>query len=89
MHSIVDMILIVFCLIPKVNLGLENWDLCFVEKWDLCFVIYTFLLNNPSLGDINLMNLPSSCSTLVLPGDTCKSRNSSLTLSIALICTSK
>ena len=26
-------------------------------KWDLCFVIYRFLSNNPSLGDINSSNL--------------------------------
>ena len=32
------------------NLGLD--------KWDLCFVIYMFLSNNPSSGDINLSNLP-------------------------------
>ena len=27
-------------------------------KWDLCFVIYMFLSNNPSSGDINSSNLP-------------------------------
>ena len=32
------------------NLGLD--------KWDLCYVIYMFLSNNPSSGDINLSNLP-------------------------------
>ena len=32
------------------------------EKWDLCFVIYMFLLNNPSSGDINSLNL--SCFSL-------------------------
>ena len=40
-------------MILKVNLGLD--------KWDLCFVIYMFLSNNPSLGDINSSNL--SCLT--------------------------
>ena len=33
-----------------------------LDKWDLCFVIYMFLSNNPSSGDINSSNL--SCSTL-------------------------
>ena len=28
------------------------------DKWDLCFVIYMFLSNNPSSGDINSSNLP-------------------------------
>ena len=28
-----------------------------LEKLDLCFVIYTFLSNNPSSGDINSSNL--------------------------------
>ena len=32
------------------NLGLD--------KLDLCFVIYMFLSNNPSSGDINSSNLP-------------------------------
>ena len=42
-------------MILKVNLDLD--------KWDLCFVIYMFLSNNPSSGDINSSNL--SC--LFLP----------------------
>ena len=28
------------------------------DKWELCFVIYMFLSNNPSSGDINSSNLP-------------------------------
>ena len=28
------------------------------DLWDLCFVIYMFLSNNPSSGDINSSNLP-------------------------------
>ena len=43
----------------KVNKGLE--------KWDLCFVIYMFLSNNPSSGNINSSNLScllSWCSAL-------------------------
>ena len=28
-----------------------------LDKWDLCFVIYMFLSNNPSSGDINSSNL--------------------------------
>ena len=36
-------------MIPKVNEGLD--------KWDLCFVIYMFLSNNSSSGDINSSNL--------------------------------
>ena len=32
------------------------------DKWALCFVIYMFLSNNPSSGDINLSNL--SCYNL-------------------------
>ena len=35
--------------IPKVNKGLD--------KWDLCFVISMFLSNNPLSGDINSSNL--------------------------------
>ena len=31
-----------------------------LDKWDLCFVIYMFLSNNPSSGDINSLNLPCS-----------------------------
>ena len=27
-----------------------------LDKWDLCFVIYMFLSNNPSSGDINSSN---------------------------------
>ena len=37
-------------MILKVNLELD--------KWDLCYVIYMFLSNNPSPGDINSSNLP-------------------------------
>ena len=29
-----------------------------LDKWDLSFVIYMFLSNNPSSGDINSSNLP-------------------------------
>ena len=29
-----------------------------LDKRDLCFVIYMFLSNNPSSGDINSSNLP-------------------------------
>ena len=42
-------------MILKVNKGLD--------KWDLCFVIYMFLSNNPSSGDINSSNL--SCLEVV------------------------
>ena len=31
-----------------------------LDNWDLCFMIYMFLSNNPSSGDINSSNL--SCS---------------------------
>ena len=37
------------CIILKVNQGLD--------KWDLCFVIYMFLSNNPSSGDMNSSNV--------------------------------
>ena len=39
-------------------------------------MIYTFLLNNPSPGDIISTNL--SCLISALPGDTSDSRNSSI-----------
>ena len=29
-----------------------------LDKWDLCYVIYMFLSNNPSSGDINSSDLP-------------------------------
>ena len=29
-----------------------------LDKWNLCFVIYMFLSNNPSSGDMNSSNLP-------------------------------
>ena len=37
-----------------------------LDKWDLCFVIYMFLSNNLSSGDIILSNL--SCSTYLFEG---------------------
>ena len=53
-------------MIPKVNLGLE--------KCDLCFMIYSQVsLNYPSPRDINSTNL----SRLTSVGDTCDPRNSS------------
>ena len=39
------------------NLGLDQWD--------LCFVIYMFLSNNPSSGDINSSNLSCLCLVFV------------------------
>ena len=56
-------------MIPKVNLG--------VGEWNLCFVINTFLKSNFSPGDIDSTNLP--CMTSVLPNDTSDSGNSSIT----------
>ena len=58
------MLLIMICTIPFVNLWVGEMGLMFCD-----------LHNNPSTGDINLMNLPGLAS--VLPGDTSDSRNSS------------
>ena len=54
------------CMIPKLNLGVGEIGFMFC---DLHLSLY------PSSGDINLINLP--CLTLVLPGNTSDSRNSS------------
>ena len=54
------------CMIPKLNLGVGEIGFMFC---DLHLSLY------PLSGDINLINLP--CLTLVLPGNTFDSRNSS------------
>ena len=65
--EIVERLLIMICMIPKLNLGAREIGFMFCDLHAS--------LKQASSGDINSMNLP--CLTSVLPGDTSDSRNSS------------
>ena len=56
------------CRMPNVNLEVGEMEFMFCNLY--------VNLNNSSVGDINLTNLP--CLTSFLPGDTSDSQNSSL-----------
>ena len=71
----VGRLLILICMIPKLKLGVGKM------RFMICDVHVSL---NPSSWDINSMNLP--CLTLVLPGNTSDSRNSSFFVVAPIVC---